>query len=94
MEEYFAYIMANASRMTYVGVTNNVERRAWQHRQREGDSFTAQYGLTLLVHIEEFTDVNDAIAREKHLKGWRKAKKRAFIERANPNWLDLSAAWR
>ncbi|MGI8405508.1 MAG: GIY-YIG nuclease family protein [Thermomicrobiales bacterium] len=94
MKEYFIYIMANASRMTYVGVTNNVERRAWQHRQREGDSFTAQYGLTLLVHIEEFANVNDAIAREKQLKGWTKAKKRALIERANPDWLDLSAEWR
>jgi len=93
MHEYFVYIMANTSRMTYIGVTNNVERRSWQHRQREGDSFTATYGLTLLVYVEEFTNVSDAIAREKQLKGWSRAKKHALIERSNPDWLDLSRNW-
>jgi putative endonuclease len=75
VREYFVCIMANVSRMTYKGVTNSVERRAWQYKQRQGDSFTAHYGLTLLVHIEEFAIVLDAIAREKQLKGWTRARK-------------------
>jgi len=93
MKTFFAYIVSNASRTLYVGVTNNLERRIHEHRAKGADSFTRKYNITLLVHAEEFSQVGDAIAREKQLKGWSRARKIALIEKGNPAWNDLSAGW-
>ena len=90
---YYVYIIASASRVLYVGVTNNIERRAMGHRQARIPSFSAKYKTKELVYIEAFGDVRAAIAREKQLKGWLRVKKIALIESGNPRWLDLSADW-
>jgi putative endonuclease len=90
---YYVYIMASASRVLYVGVTNNIERRAMGLRQGRAPSFSAKYKTKELVHVEAFGDVRAAIAREKQLKGWLRVKKIALIESGNPHWLDLSADW-
>ena len=79
--------------MLYVGVTNNLERRLWQHKSHAIAGFTAQYNVTRLVCFEQTTDVREAIAREKQIKGWRRSKKIALIEAANPGWEDLSEDW-
>jgi putative endonuclease len=77
----------------YVGMTNNLERRAAEHRHPELDGanhrFTRRYRLTRLVHCEDFQDVRDAIAREKQIKGWRRDRKIVLIESENPDWHDL-----
>ena len=93
MREYFVYILANASRRLYTGVTNNLERRVAEHKQKTHDSFTPRYNITMLVHVEAFGHIDDAIAREKEIKGWLRAKKVALIEAQNPRWRDLSADW-
>lgn len=93
MREYFVYILANASRRLYTGVTNNLERRVWEHKQKAFDGFTRRYNITMLVHVETFGHIDDAIAREKEIKGWLRAKKVALIEAQNPRWRDLSADW-
>jgi putative endonuclease len=91
---YWVYILSNRKRGTlYIGVTNSLERRIWQHRQKQADSFTRRYGLTRLMYFEEFRDVTNAIARETELKGWLRERKIALIERGNPDWDDLSAGW-
>ena len=93
MKQYFVYILTNKSRTFYVGVTNNLERRMSEHKQKLIDGFTKKYNITLLVYYETFTDVREAIAREKQLKDWRREKKIALIESMNPTWQDLSAEW-
>ena len=84
------YIMADRYRGTiYTGVTSSIAQRAWQHRIGEGGAFTRQYGLTRLVYTEHYDSIEDAIAREKAVKKWRRAWKIELIERANPDWIDL-----
>jgi len=87
---FHVYIMASASGVLYIGVTNAIEVRVIQHKQQGTPSFTKSYNTTKLVYFEPFTDVRDAIAREKQLKRWRREKKVALIEKQNPQWLDLS----
>jgi putative endonuclease len=77
----------------YVGVTNSLHRRIWQHKTKAIDGFTKQYGLTLLMYFEQFTGPTAAIAREKEIKGWLRKRKLELIERENPNWSDLGAGW-
>ena len=91
---YWVYILASQKDGTlYTGVTNSLERRTWQHKQGTVASFTAKYGIGRLVYFEAFSDVNNAIAREKQLKGGSRKKKIALIEKENPEWLDLVAGW-
>ena len=85
------YIMASRSGTLYVGMTNNLVRRVAEHKTAAHPGFTARYEIDRLVYCECFVSVSDAIAREKQLKGWRRARKVALIERANPEWSDLSA---
>ncbi len=94
METYYVYIMASASRVLYVGVTNNIERRVAEHRQGRVPGFAAKYHTREHLYVELFGNVRAAIAREKQLKGWLRAKKIALIESRNPGWKDLSAGWR
>jgi putative endonuclease len=84
------YIMASRSGTLYVGMTNNLSRRVTEHKTGAHPGFTSRYGVDRLVYCEGFACVNDAIAREKQLKGWKRSRKVALIERANPEWSDLS----
>jgi putative endonuclease len=89
----YVYIATNKSKTLYIGVTNDLERRMWEHNQGIGSKFTAKYNITRLVYYETFDDIRDAIAREKQLKRWRRRKKVWLIERENSGWSDLSADW-
>jgi putative endonuclease len=93
MRKYYVYIMSNQSRTLYVGMTNNLERRVYEHKHKLVEGFTSRYNATRLVSFAESEDVRDAIAREKEIKGWLRAKKKALIEEMNPGWEDLSAGW-
>ena len=87
---YHVYILASERNGTlYIGVTGNLAARIWQHRNGVVEGFTKRYHIDRLVHVESFKDVNEAIAREKALKKWRRAWKLELIERDNPQWLDL-----
>ena len=88
------YILTIKHRSTlYIGITNNIQRRLYQHGSGEVAGFTKRYNLNRLVWIEHFRNVNDAITCEKRLKGWRRSRKIALIEQTNPRWLDLSDDW-
>lgn len=91
MTRYYIYIMSNASRILYVGVTSDLARRVYEHKQKDVPGFTARYNVTRLVYFEETANPLAAIAREKEIKGWKRARKIALIESANPKWKDLSA---
>ncbi|NQD39089.1 GIY-YIG nuclease family protein [Permianibacter sp. IMCC34836] len=87
---YWVYIMASNPRGTlYVGVTSELIKRVWQHKQGEADGFTRRYQIKQLVHFEESQDITAAIAREKQIKGWHRAWKLKLIEANNPDWRDL-----
>jgi putative endonuclease len=89
MPTYWTYILASRSRVLYVGVTGNLIDRIAEHRRGRGRHFTAKYGITRLVHAEPTRYVNNAIAREKQLKSWTRARKIELIEAGNPEWRDL-----
>lgn len=88
---YYVYILAsNTNYSVYIGVTNDLIRRVYEHRhEADPKSFTAQYEIHKLVYFEETTDIKAALEREKQLKGWRRSKKNALIETMNPPWKDL-----
>jgi putative endonuclease len=77
----------------YIGVTNNLERRLYEHRTKSVKGFTTKYNLDRLVYFEQTGDVSAAIAREKQIKSWRREKKNALVAAANPEWKDLSSDW-
>ena len=77
----------------YIGVTNDLTRRMYEHKQGLGGKFTTKYRINQLLYFEETRDVHAAIAREKQLKGWTRAKKLELIASDNPQWVDLSADW-
>lgn len=96
MREYhfYVYMMQSASRRAlYIGVTNNLRRRVFQHNNHQFEGFTDDYNAIRLVYWEKFDSVGKAIAREKQLKRWRREKKIWLIERMNPGWKDLAADW-
>ena len=87
---YTVYIMASRRNGTlYVGVTNDLAKRAFQHRNGVGSQFTAKYQVKMLVWYEHYSDINEAIAREKQLKKWERRWKLELIESFNPSWADL-----
>ena len=86
---YWVYLLTNRSGTLYVGVTNDLARRLAEHAAGGAASFTGRYALDRLVYAEPYPDIRDAIAREKQLKGWRRAKKVALVNAANPAWRDL-----
>jgi putative endonuclease len=94
MKHYYVYIMTNHSKTLYTGVTNNLQRRMYEHKHHLVAGFTSTYNITCLVYFEETSDVYAAIAREKQIKGWLRAKKIALIESVNPDWRDLSDGWK
>jgi len=93
MKSFCVYIMAGASGAIYIGVTNDLQRRVLEHKNKGVPGFTARYNLTKLVYFESFSDVRAAIAREKQLKGWVRRRKVALIESMNRTWSDLSPDW-
>lgn len=90
----FVYLIASRSRTLYCGVTSDLETRVRQHRNGTFGGFTSKYRCTRLVWFERFNDVEIAIVREKEIKGWRREKKIALIEKDNRTWEDLSAEWK
>jgi len=85
--------MTNKSRTLYTGVTNNLKRHVYEHKHKLIPGFTSKYNITILLYYEETDNINVAIAREKQIKGWLRAKKIALIESENPEWKDLSLDW-
>jgi putative endonuclease len=90
---YFVYLLASRSRVLYVGVTNDLERRVFEHKHKLVRGFTAKYDVDRLLYFESTSNVLAAIAREKEIKGWRRSRKVALIESVNPSWQDLSSDW-
>jgi putative endonuclease len=93
MKEYYVYIMSNKSSTLYTGITNDLERRVYQHKCKLVEGFTKRYNITQLVYFESTYEVTVAIAREKQIKGMLRAKKLELIKTLNPEWKDLSADW-
>ena len=92
---YYVYIITNKiNSVVYVGVTNNLERRLYEHRHKLLEGFSAKYNLYKLIYFETTNDITAAIAREKQIKGWTRAKKNGLIASMNPKWLDLAEQWR
>ena len=90
MKEYYVYILSNKCNGTlYVGVTPNIIRRIWQHKQKFTKGFTTKYDIDKLVYFEQFNDINLAIGREKHLKEYKRKWKLDLINSSNPDWKDL-----
>ena len=94
MREYYVYIVSNRTRVLYIGVTNNLEKRVGEHQLGVNPGFTRRYRLERLVYFDSFADIAHAIAREKQLKGWKRAKKIALIESLNSKWTDPSGTAR
>ncbi len=90
---YYVYIMTNRSKTLYTGVTGNLEKRVFEHKQGMKGEFAARYKIDRLVYFERFGDIHAAIAREKQIKGLLRVKKIALIVSMNPAWKDLSEAW-
>lgn len=90
---FTVYILASLSRRLYVGVTNDLIRRLYEHRSSAPPSFTARYRINRLVYFEQTPNARSAIERETEIKGWSREKKLALIESTNAGWLDLSRDW-
>lgn len=93
MNEYYVYIMTNKSKTLYTGMTNNLDRRVNEHKNKLVDGFTKRYNITSLVYFETTFDVNSAIKREKQIKNWHRQWKINLINSMNPEWRDLSLDW-
>ena len=92
-KQFVVYILSSLSGTLYVGVTSNLRKRVWQHKNKVRPSFAGRYNITRLVYYEEMSGALAAIAREKELKRWRREKKVLLIERNNPIWEDLARNW-
>jgi len=93
MNDYYVYIITNKSKTLYIGVTNDLSRRIYEHKNKIIDGFTKKYNISKLVYYETFNDPNEAIRREKQIKGWLRIKKIKLIESVNPDCKDLSDEW-
>ena len=90
MKQYFVYILASKRNGTlYIGMTNNLLQRIYQHKHKNNDGFTKKYSVNNLVYFEETGDIHTAISREKQLKNWQRKWKLDLIEKFNPDWRDL-----
>lgn len=91
MNTYYVYMLTTWNNTAlYTGVTNNLKRRIYEHKHKAVEGFTQKYNINKLVYFESTSDVKSAIAREKEIKGWTRAKKNALISSLNPEWHDLS----
>ena len=93
MDGYWTYMMASSSGVLYVGITGRLVNRVWQHKFADLPGFTKRYNVKKLVWCERWPTPEEAIAREKELKGWRREKKVQLLEAANPDWKDLASDW-
>jgi len=94
VHQYYVYMMTNRwKNVLYTGVTNSLQARVWQHKNGAISGFTKKYNCHYLVYLEIYEHIDQAIAREKQIKGWTRAKKNALVETTNPEWLDLAADW-
>ena len=90
-EQFFVYILTNwNNKVIYTGVTNNLVRRVYEHKNKLIDGFTKKYNLSKLVYFEQTSDIISAITREKEIKKWRREKKNKLVESVNPSWKDLA----
>ena len=88
---YYVYILTHKNdKVMYIGVTNNLQRRVYEHQEEKIEGFTKKYHVHKLVYFEEYSDVQYAIEREQQIKKWIRAKKNNLVETKNPNWNDLS----
>jgi len=92
-QQYFVYIMASLTGMLYIGVTNDLYKRVYQHKNDLIEGFTKKYKCHKLIYFEETSDAESVIAREKQLKNWNRSKKEFLIKIKNPTWKDLSKEW-
>ncbi len=92
MRNFHVYILSSKSRVLYTGITDDIYRRTWEHKNDAHPGFTSDYKVHRLVYYETFKYINNAIAREKAIKGWQWRKKIALIEAKNPTWEDLSTS--
>lgn len=91
---YYVYILSNeTNKVLYIGMTNDITRRLYEHKNKLVKGFTSRYNLKKLLYVETTDDVNSAIEREKTLKKWRREKKEFLIKTINPNYMDLSKEW-
>jgi putative endonuclease len=93
MKQYYVYILANEGKMLYTGVTNDLMRRIFEHKNHLIEGYTKKYKITRLVYYDQTNDIYAAITREKQIKGWLRKKKINLIESINPEWDDLSKEW-
>lgn len=94
MRDFYVYMVSNDAKTLYIGVTNNLERRMYEHKNKLIRGFTEKYDIARLVYFETTSDIKSAIDREKQLKGWLRSKKITLIEQSNPGWDDLSLSWK
>ncbi|MFC1521431.1 GIY-YIG nuclease family protein [Elusimicrobiota bacterium] len=93
-KNFFVYVLSNKGNTTlYIGVTNNLERRMWEHKNGEAEGFSKKYPLTKLLHYEETVNIDAAITREKQLKNWHRNWKVNLIKAKNPDFKDLAGDW-
>jgi len=90
---FYVYIMASRTGTLYVGITNNIKRRVFEHKNHLIPGFTEKYKVERLLYVEAMNDPGSAINREKQIKAWRREKKIALIDSTNPQWNDLSEDW-
>ena len=93
MKNYYVYIMSSKTGTLYVGVTNDIKKRVYQHKNHLIPGFTNKYNIDRLLYVETVSDPISAISREKQIKKWRREKKIAIIDSMNPDWKDLSDGW-
>ena len=93
MNQYYVYIMSSHQGTLYIGMTNDLYRRAYEHRHKLVPGFTQKYNVTKLVYYQETSSVESAIIREKQIKGWLRSKKAALVASSNPYWVDLAEGW-
>ncbi len=91
--QYHFYIMTNKSGTLYTGITNDIKKRVYEHKNKLIPGFTKKYNISRLIYFETFSDVYSAISREKTIKGWLRKKKIELIRKTNPDWKDLAEDW-
>lgn len=94
MKQFYVYILTSKSKTLYTGVTNNLSRRLYEHKNKLINGFTKKYNIDKLVYYEIYNTPDEAITREKQIKGWLRKKKVALIESMNKEWMDLSNEWK
>jgi len=93
MSSYYVYILTNKSNTLYIGVTNNLQKRLYEHKNKLIEGFTKKYNLNRLIYFEEYKDINEALKREKQIKGWVRKRKIGLIKSKNPDFKNLSLSF-